>query len=326
MLLRELAARGWPQRLVVRQGHVLATRCTDVPHLEIREVASNPVAAGLAVRGCAVAHAHEARTVYSSLLANWLFRVPYVVTRRVVAEQSASAVRSAAYRRAGRVATVSRAAGEILARAHPELEYTVVPDATTDFVVNDNAVADIRAAHPGKMLIGHVGALDDSHKGQSTLIDVARIAADRRPDWHFLLCGDGPDEDRFRAEIGDLQNIELMGWVDNVGDFLASFDLFVYPSLHEALGSILLDAMSLGLPIVASNVGGIPEVIEDGVNGRLVDSQDPEQFFTEIGNLLAAADERAAMGTRNVEAAARYSKARMASSYETLYREILAPM
>ena len=61
--------------------------------------------------------------------------------------------------------------------------------------------------------------------------------------------------------------------------YLASFDLFVYPSLHEALGSTLLDAMQVGLPIVASNVGGIPDIVVDGVNGILVEPEDPEALI-----------------------------------------------
>lgn len=77
--------------------------------------------------------------------------------------------------------------------------------------------------------------LEHSVKGQLTIIETAREAATLRPDWHFLLLGSGDDEALFRREIAGLENIELVGFVDNVGDYLASFDLFVFPSLHEAL-------------------------------------------------------------------------------------------
>ncbi|MDJ0712164.1 MAG: glycosyltransferase family 4 protein [Woeseiaceae bacterium] len=324
LLIRELAARGTPQRLVARRGGPLAEHCGDVEGLEIREVAPNPVAAGMAVRGSAVAHSHEGRTVYSGLLANSLFGTGYVITRRVVAPQSPSWVRSLAYRRAAKIAAVSRAAAETLQVRHPELDPVVVPDAHASFDVDTDAVARIRAARSGKTLIGHVGAYDHSHKGQSTLIDAARIAADRFPDWHFLLCGEGKDEERFRAEIGGLQNIELVGWVENVGDWLAAFDLFVYPSLHEALGSSLLDAMGLGLPIVASNVGGIPEFVEDGVNGRLIKPADARLLAEAIAEVLERADD--ALRDANRAEAAKHGAATMANAYETLYREIAAGM
>jgi len=322
LLVRELSRRGREQVLVVRNGSSLADRCADVERLEIRCVASNPVAAGLAVRGSGIAHAHDARTVYSALLARLLFGIPYVITRRVVAPQSKFWLRSAAYRRAAQIVAVSVAAAVELQKRHPEQEALVIPDAHAGFVAHDSEVQRIRAAHEGKTLIGHMGALEHSHKGQSTIIEVARMSADSHPDWHFLLCGEGRDEALFREQIGDLTNIELVGWVDNVGDYLEALDVFVYPSLHEALGSILLDAMQFGLPIVASNVDGIPDIVEDGVNGHLVEPENAEQLLDGIRAILADTGGRLEMGSLNREKAGLYGSARMADSYETVYREI----
>ena len=324
LLIRELSRRGRPQRLVVRNGNSLAARCADVSELDIHEVASNPVAAGLAIRGSAVAHSHEGRTPYSCLFARYAFGIPYVITRRVVAPQKKSFLRSLAYDRAGRVATVSKAASDELKKRMPLLEPVVVADATAGFKI-DHAVAEhIRAKRAGKVLIGNVGALDHSHKGQSTIIEAARLVAESHPDWHFMLCGDGKDRDRFRQEMAGLTNVELVGWVDNVGDYLASFDVFAYPSLHEALGSSILDAMQLGLPVVASNVGGIPDFVESGVHGELFEPEDARGLIEGLEAVLADPEKRRAMGERGIEQAAAYSVTRMADAYETLYREIAA--
>jgi glycosyltransferase involved in cell wall biosynthesis len=114
--------------------------------------------------------------------------------------------------------------------------------------------------------------------------------------------------------------------VDNVGDYLEALDVFVYPSLHEALGSILLDAMQFGLPIVASNVDGIPDIVEDGVNGHLVEPENAEQLLEGIRAILADTSGRREMGSLNREKAGLYGSARMADSYETVYREIDDPM
>ena len=324
LLVRELATRGYSQRLVVRRGQSLVDRCQDIGNLVVREVAPNPLAAGLAARGAALAHSHEGRTVHSGLIANLLFGTPYVITRRVVAPQSRSGLRSLAYGRAAGIAAVSRAAAIELQKRHPDLDVEVVPDALTGFPVDADRVAEIRAAYDGKTLIGHVAALSHSHKGQSTIIDVARNAAASHPEWHFLLCGDGKDRDRFRQEIGDLTNIELVGWVDNVGDYLSAFDLFVYPSLHEALGSTLLDAMQFGLPIVASNVGGIPEFVEDGVNGILVEPENAAQLQKGIEGLLSDSAVLQNVRAANREKSQRYDAAHMADAYETMYRAIRA--
>ena len=297
-------------------------RCRDIDNLVVREVASNPLAAGRAARGAALTHSHEGRTVYSGLIANLLFGVPYLITRRVVAQQSRSALRSLAYRRAAKIAAVSRAAAVEMKKQHPDLDVEVVPDAVAGFPADAAKVAEIRAAHPGKILIGHVAALSQSHKGQSTIIDVARNAATLHPDWHFLLCGDGEDKDRFRQEIGELTNIELVGWVENVGDYLSAFDVFVYPSLHEALGSTLLDAMQFGLPIVASNVGGIPDFVEDGVNGVLVEPENATQLQEGIERLLSDDASLQKMRAANAEKSRLYDVTHMADAYENLYREM----
>ncbi|MEL7450777.1 MAG: glycosyltransferase family 4 protein [Pseudomonadota bacterium] len=322
LLVRELARRGRSQRLVVRTGSSLTDRCAGVAGLEIREVPANPLMAGLAVRGSAIAHSHEGRTPYSCLFASYAFGVPYVITRRVVAPQKQSFVRSLAYRRAGCVAAVSQAAATELKKRTPDLEPVIVPDATAGFEVDTAAVERIRSQHPGKTLIGHVGALEHSHKGQSTIIEAARLAAATQPSWHFLLCGEGRDEARFRAEIGDLQNVELVGWVDNVGDYIASFDLFLYPSLHEALGSSILDAMQLGLPVVASNTGGIPDIVEDGVNGCLITPGDPNSLLDGITRMLAKGSEHDAIGRRNAEKASQFDVTHMADAYEAVYEEL----
>ncbi|MCH9695904.1 MAG: glycosyltransferase family 4 protein [Gammaproteobacteria bacterium] len=297
-------------------------RCADVANLEIVEVSSNPLAAALAVRGSRLAHSHEARTVYSCLLANLLYGIPYVITRRVVAPQSSKYLRRKAYRRAGQLVGVSRAVAESIRERFQEAEAMVIPDASAGFAVDEREVARIRARYPGKTLIGHVGALAHSHKGQSTIIAAAHQCAELYPDWHFLLCGDGQDEQRFRNEIGKLSNIELVGWIDNVGDWLASFDLFVYPSLHEALGSTLLDAMQLGLPIVASNVGGIPDFVVDGINGSLIDPEHPEQIIGALARLLADSGRLQVMQEANKAAAQQYDVAHMTEAYAVVYASI----
>ena len=323
LLIRALAKRGWQQRLVVRKAHKLVRRCADIPNVEIVQVSSNPVAAGVAARGSALMHAHEARCVYSGLLASMLYGTPYVLTRRVVRPQKKSWIRDRSYRRASAIVAVSNAVAKHIQVANPGSECTVVPDAHAHFEADANESASIRHTYKDKILIGHVGMLAHSAKGQLTIIAAAREAATARPNWHFLLLGSGNDEALFRREIAGLENIELVGFVDNVGDYLASFDLFVFPSLREALGSTLLDAMHFGLPIVATNVGGIPEVVENGVNGLLIEPGRADQLFDGIAAIVDDPARAEAMGDANVAKSARFSAGRMADAYEKIYRNIL---
>jgi glycosyltransferase involved in cell wall biosynthesis len=268
-------------------------------------------------------HAHEARSVYSGWLGLILFAIPYLLTRRVVNPQKKSGMRGRAYRRATRVVAISRAAANEMRKQHPYLAPDIISDAHADFVIDDASVAKIRARYPGKILIGHVGALVHSHKGQLTIIEAAREAVHSRPEWHFLLVGRGHDEGRFREAMSGLGNIELLGFVNNVGDYLAAFDLFVFPSLHEAVGSTLLDAMRFGLPIVATNVGGIPEIIDDGTNGRLVEAERADQLLAAITAILDDPAELHRMRMANQKKSALFGADRMADAYEEIYRSIV---
>jgi glycosyltransferase involved in cell wall biosynthesis len=183
--------------------------------------------------------------------------------------------------------------------------------------------SDIRRRCTGKIVIGHLGELDHSHKGQRTIVEAARQMRHTNPGAHFLLLGTGKDEREFRAAAAGLDNIEFAGFVENVADYLAAFDLFVYPSLREGLGSSLLDALSFGLPIVATEVGGIPEIVEHEVNGLLIAPEQPAELVAALQRLLGDAELRASMGRNNRQKATLYDASHMATSYESIYREIL---
>lgn len=323
LLLRELAERGWAQRLVLRKGSEFAVQIGCIDMLDVRQTASNPVAAGRAAKGASLVHAHEARSVYAGWLATRLYGIPSVLTRRVTRSQKRRRLRDRAYRDASAIVAVSGAVAQKLRESCPDIMPRIIPDAHAAFEVDTEAVNAIRRRHIGKTLIGHIGSYDHSAKGQLTIIEVARRAADSHPHWQFLLLGAGRDEALFRATIGSLSNIELVGFVDNVGDYLSAFDVFVFPSLREALGSSVLDAMHFGLPIVATRVGGIPEFVEDGVNGLLIEPESPGELMAGIEKIL---DDRSlvdAMNLANREKASRYDAAVMADAYEDLYRKIL---
>jgi glycosyltransferase involved in cell wall biosynthesis len=323
LLIRELSQRGWQQRLVIRKGNELQQRCADVDGLEIVSVASNPVAAMLAVRGCEIAHAHEARGVYGAWLASVLFRIPYVITRRVIRTQQKSILRDRAYHGAGKVVGVSDAVVEHIGESYPDIKSESIADANAHLGVDAATVDGMRSKYSNKLLISHIGTYDHSAKGQLTIIEAARQVSEQHANWHFLLLGEGRDRDRFEKAIEGLANVELLGFVENVGDYLAASDLFVFPSLHEALGSSILDAMQFGLPVIASRVGGIPEFVDDGVNGRLVDPERSDQLIAAIEELVANPDWVASIRAANVDKAATLDAALMADRYERIYGKLI---
>ena len=126
-----------------------------------------------------------------------------------------------------------------------------------------------------------------------------------------------------RAAAKDLHNVHFAGVVDNVGDYLAAFDAFVYPALRESLGSVLLDAMEFGLPIVATRAGGIPEIISDGDNGLLVEPDNADQLRYALLRLLNDKPLAQRLGSRGKVVAQAYSPDRMTEQYLDLYQALL---
>lgn len=322
LLVRELAARNWRQRLVVRAGGALAKRCQGVPGLEISEVLPNPITAAIAGRGCSVVHAHEARAVYSGWLLQRMAKTPYVLTRRIDHATGSSVSRTKAYRSASKVVAISSSIARTVEAHYPDIECEIVPSAHAD-MLNGYANGAGRRRPNGKIVVGHIGELDHSHKGQGTIIETARALKDSHPALHFVLVGDGKDDRKFRRTASGLGNVEFVGFVDNVAEYLAAFDVFIYPSLREGLGSSLLDAMHFGLPIVASDVGGIPEIVEDQVNGLLIPPGDSRELSAAIKRVVADPGLRESMRRQNRSKAAQFGAARMATSYESIYRSIL---
>lgn len=323
LLVRELSARGWRQRLIVRTGQELKNRCDDVEQLEIIEGSSNPLAAGRAAKGVSLVHSHEARGVYAGWFATTVYGNPSILTRRVTRTQKSSWMRNRAYRSASAIVGVSSAVAAHIKESYPDLNPVVIPDAHANFPVDAEIASALREKYGSKTLIGHIGTYDHSAKGQLTIIEVAKRAATERPSWHFLLLGAGKDELLFRERIGGLKNIELSGFVDNVGDYLTAFDVFVFPSLHEALGSSVLDAMNFGLPIVATRVGGIPEFVKDGVNGILIERESPAELLAGIEKIVDNQELANQMHLENRAKAAEYNAETMADAYEGIYRDLL---
>jgi glycosyltransferase involved in cell wall biosynthesis len=322
LLVRELSGHVPRQRLVVRAGAPLGARLADVDGVTVVPVTGR-FAAAKASRGAALIHAHETGAAQAALLSSCYSAVPYIITRRVDNRPRAAAVTRLMYRRAACTVVLSTAIERVLHEVEPRIECRLIPSASSNLAGDAAWASAYRARFPGKVLVGHVGAFDFGHKGQDTLLAAARLLEGRRDDVHFVLVGAGRDEERLRSLAGELANVTVEGWADNVGDYLAAFDLFAFPSVHEGLGSILIDAMQFGLPIVASGVGGITDLVAPGENGLLVPPRDPAALAAALERLSLDVGLRATMAASNRRHAGDYQPAAMARSYLDIYAEFL---
>jgi glycosyltransferase involved in cell wall biosynthesis len=137
-------------------------------------------------------------------------------------------------------------------------------------------------------VVGNVAALVP-HKGHHHLIESARLVVRAVPDARFLILGEGELRDQLERQVRDHhleKHVLLPGFRADVLGCLKGFDLFVMSSVTEGLGTSLLDAMACEKAIVATRVGGIPEVVDDGVTGLLVPARDHEAMAGAIVRLL----------------------------------------
>ena len=177
-------------------------------------------------------------------------------------------------------------------------------------------------------VIGCVGRLEPV-KGHTHLIQAARAMREKYPRAVFVLAGQGSLREALEREVQTLglgECVRFLGYRNDVSRLLAALDIFVLPSLSEGLPLALLEAMAAGVPVVASRVGGIPEVIRDGNNGLLATPGDPGSFAEKLCVLL---DRPAFAHTLGATARAlvtdRFGLSAMADAYDALYRQLLAP-
>ena len=156
---------------------------------------------------------------------------------------------------------------------------------------------------------------------------MARLAARGRPAGRLAIVGNGPLEAAVRDEIARLGVGEHVRWFPYrgaVGPYLAALDAFVLPSAWEALPLSLLEAMSCGLPVVATGVGGTPEAVDDRVTGRIVPHGDTRALAGALWAVLSDRVLRDQLGQAGLRAYhARFRLDRMVDETESLYRELL---
>jgi len=178
---------------------------------------------------------------------------------------------------------------------------------------------------PAAPLIGTISRLVPI-KGLQHLIAAMPEILRRCPEAHLLVAGDGEQRAALEAmtrESGLEARVRFLGYRRDVAAIAAALDVFVLPSINEGQGRVLVQAMALGKPIVASRVGGVPELLADGDAGWLVPPADPTSLAHAIGTLLQDPRHVAKLGDAARARAPRYSTETMLASLARLYREVL---
>ena len=177
---------------------------------------------------------------------------------------------------------------------------------------------------PYAVVIGYVGRLE-KEKGLSWLLEAAVQLNGQHRNLRFLIVGDGSAKGRLEEEAKTLglSNVEFAGHVPDVRPLLGTFDIFVLPSLYEGIPLGLLQAMAFECPVVATRVGGVPEVVVDGGTGYLIEPRDVQGLVDRLKTLSMDRSLRDTMGQAGRDRVVREFSARgMVEQTEQLYRRL----
>jgi glycosyltransferase involved in cell wall biosynthesis len=179
------------------------------------------------------------------------------------------------------------------------------------------------------IVIGYVGWLI-TIKGVTYLVSAMAKVLEKYPNSLLILVGKGDDkggeEIKLKEQVeraGLADKVHFLGWRSDMDEIMGCFDIFVLPSLNEGMGRVLVEAMAARLPIVASSVGGIPDLIKDGKNGLLVPPEDASALEKAISALLEDKAQRKRMGEAGKKMCRPYSTEAMVEQIDDLYRELL---
>lgn len=305
------------QVVACREDSPLRARLAEVPRVQLL-TANHQLSGHFSAPKVDIVHAHEAKAVHWAYLHKVLRHTPYILTRRVDTPIKEKWSNKLSYTNALLRVGISTLIANHIRDKHWG-DVAQVPSTLAHLEHNQAEGETFKAHFPNKTLVGHVGALVDRHKGQKVLIEAAAKLEESHPELQFVFFGDGADKDELKDLSKHLGNITWMGFKNNIGDYLPFLDIFAFPSRNEGLGSTLLDVMDAGVPIVASNVGGIPDIIIDQETGLLVPPNDSKALADAILTLHNNQSLQTSLSGGATKRLINYTPQKMSESYMAIY-------
>jgi glycosyltransferase involved in cell wall biosynthesis len=336
LLMRALAKRGVTSVLMAPHGQLLTRAAAEgIAVLPWRArgdwdwLAGARLVRTLGAWRPHVVHCHDARSHALGVPAARMVGVPaVVVSRRVSFPVGANPFSTLKYRMpVDRYLCVSRGVIERLRAAGvPEQRLALVPDG---FELEEPAVVphlrEILGMPPETPVVGTVAALTPE-KGHADLLEAASRMVRASSAAHFVWLGEGKCRESLlkrRAELGLDSRVHLLGYRADAQALLRQCTVCAQPSTEEGLGTSLIEAQALGVPVVATAVGGVPDVIEDGRTGRLVPPGDPAALASALSEALASPDLRRAWSEAGLVSVQAFHADRMAERTLAEYEAVL---
>lgn len=303
LLLKGLRERGHPAELVTAKNSALGERATaagitthTVERGLMRLPAATRVKRLLRTGDYDIVHANEAHAVTAAWLGvrrGQIGRTKFVISRRVGYPIGPGALAQARYRAAARIVAISKWSAERVVRSGiPAAKVTIVYEgvelpALPDTKRRKEARTRLEI-NEGEPLLGCIGVLSPD-KGQEWLIRALPAIRREFPQTKLILAGDGPCRARLESLARDMSvsdSVIFAGFLEDVESVYSALDVFLLPSMFEALSNALMSAMAHGVPSIAFNCGGPAEIIEDEKSGLLVQEKNPEAIANATNRIL----------------------------------------
>jgi glycosyltransferase involved in cell wall biosynthesis len=321
-LARGLRARGHAQRIVAPAGSALIPQAREEGFEAV--AAGNIFALRRSLRGFPIVHAHSGRAqtlVYLAYLGLPTgLPATRVVTRHVAFEPRWPRIHALKYSATcDGIIAVSKAVRRVLVQAGiPEGKIAVIPggvDLPREIVTPEQRCAARRkySLATSDFVVGHLGAFSHE-KGQDVAIAAAAILRDRLPRLRMILGGEGSP-----PPLPPGAPVLLAGFVADREEFFAALDLFIMPSRSEGWGLAAVEALVRGIPVLASNTGGLPEIVEAGKTGWLVPPGDAQALAEAIAQAESDPESLRTMAFEARKQSDRFSCNRMAELTELFY-------
>lgn len=340
LLLSEGLKKKGHKVIVACSSPLLIERCKEkqievcrMPiHSEFDIISAIKVASLLKKEGIQILHIHSSHAHSIGLLASLIRPIKVVLSRRVDFHIRKNPISWLKYRvKIERIIAVSNGVKRVLIEdGINEKKIDVVYDGI-DLINPGNFHGDYLYEELGlsrnSPIIGIVSALTPyEHKDHKNFLESASIIKERFPSARFLIVGDGP----FKREIENLSarlnlsdSVIFTGFRSDIPQLLSIFTIFALSSYLEGLCTSLLEAQIAGIPIVATNTGGIPEIINDGVTGLLVSPRNPNALAEAVLRLIQDRPLAKRLAEAGKESVKKFSKERMVNETEKIYLEVM---
>jgi glycosyltransferase involved in cell wall biosynthesis len=304
LLCQGIRAQGFRPLLICQPGSAVSkkAKAANLPLRELRMRGEYDLAAIWHLRriirgeGVQICHAHTAHAHSLLWLATMLTPAQLIVSRRVDFAVAGNVFSRQKYMNPRvHFVAISKGVKKVLCDAGiPAERVSIVPSGIDihkfDSIAGGSSVTICSEYHiaPTSRIVGNVAHLAD-HKGHRYLVDAADIVIKALPDVVFVIVGEGEERRALEQQIRRLglqQKVLLLGFHENVAPFLSAFAVFALSSYLEGLCTSLLDAMLMGVPVVATRIGGVPDIVQHDVNGLLVEPRNPAALADAILRLL----------------------------------------